>query len=154
MCNLLDYCGCEARDEDAKRYSHEILRISTTWTVPQMRFSGFPAAILAIPWGGSLRDFQSVLCVDVCDCMVDFAIELLESIVRVKEGEWEFGFLCKPLIVCEKRMVRGRLLDYPAGATSDWVVSSPLWYLYVRYREFRILRRKRPTHPSVTAFWR
>ena len=74
----------------------------------------------------SLRDFRLILCVDVYDCVVDYAVELLEPIVWGEEAEWGFVSLCEPLIVCEKRMIRGSLSDSPAGASSDWIVASAL----------------------------
>jgi len=62
-------------------------------------------------WG-----FRLVLCADVSDCIVERAIKALERFV--KAGKLKGGLshsFYEPLIISERRLLRGRASDYRAG---------------------------------------
>ena len=67
------------------------------------------------------RDFRLVLCADVYDCMVDFAIQTLEHNVYSTEvnGGLEY-LLYAPLIISERRKPRTRAADHNAGWSGKW----------------------------------
>ena len=69
----------------------------------------------------STRGFRLVLCADVCDRVVERAIQGLEDFVkagRMKGGLSRFPY--KPLIISERRLLRTREYDCPAGASRSW----------------------------------
>jgi len=63
------------------------------------------------------QDFRLVLCADVFDCMVEYGIQTLESIVDA--GGLDY-LLYEPLIICERRTPRTRVGDYNAGWSGIW----------------------------------
>ena len=59
----------------------------------------------------SVRDFRLVLCVDVPDCFVEIAVDILEKIVN---GE----IFQNPLIISERRTLHTRKSDWDVGSST------------------------------------
>ena len=69
----------------------------------------------------STRGFRLVLCADVCDRVVERAIQGLEDFVKV--GKMEGGsshFPYKPLIISERRLLCTRKYDNLPGVSGHW----------------------------------
>jgi len=69
----------------------------------------------------STRGFRLVLCADVCDRVVERAIQWLEDFVkagRMKGGLSRFPY--KPLIISERRLLRTRKYSCFPGVSVDW----------------------------------
>jgi len=74
-----------------------------------------------------VREFRLVLCADVQDYILKYAMRKLERIV---EAEWKNGRLyhplCKPLIISEIRSPGTRSGDDPVGRTGKYISASAL----------------------------
>lgn len=73
----------------------------------------------------SARDFRLVLCADVYDCMVDYAVQTLEHNVNSTEvtGGLEY-LLYEPLIISERRKPRTRATDQNAGWSGKMAIAA------------------------------
>ena len=77
----------------------------------------------------SMRGFRLVLCADVSDYAMEWAIKALKHLVKVGKVTGELGhFPYKPLIISERRLLRTRENDYHAGWSWrwEWVPASAL----------------------------
>jgi hypothetical protein len=69
------------------------------------------------------RNFRLVLCADVSDYMVEWAVGALERIVEAAKRRGELDYLpSEPLIISERRMIRTRYWDCHAGRSAVWYV--------------------------------
>ena len=67
------------------------------------------------------REFRLVLCADVLDCVADYAVGVLDSVVKAERAKGRLDYLlCEPLIISEIRSPRTRLTDPPVGWTGRW----------------------------------
>ena len=65
----------------------------------------------------AVRGFRLVLCADVSDCMVEYAVEKLKRIVKVEKVTRGLGHLpYKPLIIAERRTIHTRSSDTRVGS--------------------------------------
>ena len=63
-----------------------------------------------------VREFRLVLCADVLDCAEDYAVRVLEHIVKTEMMNGGLDYLrYKPLVISEARSPRTRLSDDCAG---------------------------------------
>ena len=63
-----------------------------------------------------MREFRLVLCVDVLDCIAEYAVGVLERIVEEERMNGRLDFLlCEPLIISEIRSPRTRFSDDNSG---------------------------------------
>lgn len=75
----------------------------------------------------SVRGFRLVLCLDSVDCLMDKSRRLMEKIVTDAGEKGAFDFLsCKPLLVCERRILRTRVSDYTVGVWRSLISTSCL----------------------------
>ena len=68
----------------------------------------------------STRDFRFVLCADVSNHMVEYAIKSLECTLKAGKGLGHLLF--KPLIICERRTLRTRHTDHREGMSGKYAV--------------------------------
>jgi len=66
-------------------------------------------------------DFRLVLCADVSDHMVEYAIKRLEHTVKAEKGLGHLLF--EPLIIAERRTLRTRRTDRHAGMSDKYAIS-------------------------------
>ena len=71
----------------------------------------------------SVRDFRLVLCADIPNDIAEHIIvetpECIAKAERVKEG---LDYLCRPLIIFERRILRTRPTDYHVGYQRGWPI--------------------------------
>ena len=68
------------------------------------------------------RNFRLVLCADVPDFMVKYAVEILQRIVEAGKVMGGLFHLHEPLIISERRMLFTRYNDSAPGWTREWYV--------------------------------
>ena len=74
-----------------------------------------------------VRDFRLVFCVDVLDCVVESATEVLEYVVKKEKERGGFDYLFfEPLVISERRTPRTRCSDRNAGWSTLSVDASAL----------------------------
>ena len=74
----------------------------------------------------SARDFRLVLCVDAFDCMAEDSIKMLERIAKAEGAVGGLGYLQKPLIISERRVLRTSYMDLNVGWSREGVSASAM----------------------------
>ena len=69
----------------------------------------------------NVRDFRLVLCADVVDWMVDYAIQRLEYFVKAEKVKGGLDYLLyEPLVISERRTLRTRNKDHNVGWSKEY----------------------------------
>lgn len=69
------------------------------------------------------REFRLVLCLDVSNCIEEYAMQTMDDIVSAGGTKGGLDYLhCEPFIICEERIPRPRYGDSSAGGGGEHVV--------------------------------
>lgn len=104
----------------------ESVRRRYSWQEPRDRVARFRHQFKTFREMHSARDFRLVLCVDAFDCMAEDSIKMLERIAKAEGAVGGLGYLQKPLIISERRVLRTSYMDLNVGWSREGVSASAM----------------------------